>query len=46
MIPGPKLPKAGLFLPRAVVPQQSKIQQHTNIQQTIKKTCRINTKVL
>jgi len=39
MIPDPKLLKTALFSPRAVVPQQSKIQQHTTVQQTIKKTC-------
>ena len=37
MIPDPKLPKAGLFSPRTPVLQQGKKQQHTNIQQTIKK---------
>ena len=46
MIPDPKLPKAGLFSPRTPVLQQGKKQQHTNIQQTIKKTCAILPKVL
>ena len=46
MIPDPKPLKTVLFSPRTPVLQQSKIQQHTNIQQTIKKTCQTLPQVL
>ena len=46
MIPDPKLPKAGLFSPRTPVLQQSKIQQHTTVQQSIEKTCQTLPQVL